>query len=75
MRNHLGKASVAQSLDGWPSGGEPAFPRNRNATSNRAQMARRSKDNAQQLKNPIHRAERLRLRALGTALVASRSGR
>jgi hypothetical protein len=26
MRNHLGKASVAQSLDGEPSGGEPAFP-------------------------------------------------
>src|ERR1700704_3870148 len=26
MRNHLGKASVAQGLDGAPSGGEPAFP-------------------------------------------------
>jgi hypothetical protein len=30
MRNHLGKASVAQSLDGEPSGGEPAFPRTAN---------------------------------------------
>lgn len=27
MRNHLGKSSVAQSLDGCPSDGEPAFPR------------------------------------------------
>jgi len=27
MRNRLDNASVAQGLDGGPSGGEPAFPR------------------------------------------------
>jgi hypothetical protein len=27
MRNLLEASSVAQSLDGWPSDGEPAFPR------------------------------------------------
>jgi len=32
MRKHLEKSSVAQSLDGiWPSGGEPAFPREQQA--------------------------------------------
>jgi len=32
MRNHLEISSVAQSLDGVPSDGEPAFPRIINLT-------------------------------------------